>query len=162
MGSLAQNQRTCMKCPHVGWRHGQASGGVVPCTIDGRDIVEHYTTNACPNAYYVDGVPVISFRVNGRKVEGPKRWAALFKRALVWQPGDPVAESVELDYIAHLADRMGCSCSGDWRKILAADPPDFSSAEAYFACAWRWKNKVNVKLGQPVLTLEEARAKWMV
>lgn len=95
-----------------------------------------------------------------RAVEGPKRWAALHKRAIAWDPatGDPEAE---MDFIRKLADGLGlCSCKRDWDEYLRQFPPDLSSAEGYFAWAWEAHQSLNEKLKKTGLTLDEARAMW--
>lgn len=51
----------------------------------------------------------------------------------------------------------GCSCRSEWSKIESALPPDFSSREAFFAWTVEAHNRVNERLGKPVLSLHNAR-----
>lgn len=93
-----------------------------------------------------------------RATEGPKRWAALHRRALAWDPatGDFKAE---VAFIATLADGLGmCSCKKDWAEFIERVPPDlWTTADAYFAWTVTAHNEVNVKLRKPIVTVEEAR-----
>jgi hypothetical protein len=93
--------------------------------------------------------------------EGPKRWKRVHIRALDWNPstGDWKAETV---FVKHLANGMGCECSGHWIQVLRKIPLDLSSSEAYFRCSWLWHVEVSTSINQhaKVPTLEEAKAFW--
>jgi hypothetical protein len=60
----------------------------------------------------------------------------------------------------------GCSCMRDYREYKAANPPDFSSPEAFFAWGVDLHNWVNEKLiasgdtTKRKFTIEEARNQW--
>lgn len=59
-----------------------------------------------------------------------------------------------------LIPRNGCSCSEDYAKLKAEDPPDFSSPENYWLWGFRLHNKINKKLDRPELSLEDAKKLW--
>lgn len=52
---------------------------------------------------------------------------------------------------------IGCDCRKHWKELVAANPPDFSSRESFFAWSVDRHNDVNAKLGKPPVSLEEAR-----
>jgi hypothetical protein len=53
-----------------------------------------------------------------------------------------------------------CGCRAFYAKHKAANAPDFSSPEAFFAWGVRLHNAVNAKLGKPEITIEEAYLIW--
>ena len=54
----------------------------------------------------------------------------------------------------------GCGCQQGANDLLAQCPPRYDSPEDWFAWTVQYHNLVNVKLGKPTLTLDEARAIW--
>ena len=54
----------------------------------------------------------------------------------------------------------GCQCKKDYAIYKAANPPDFSSAEALWLWGVNLHNWVNRKLGKPEITIEQAYAIW--
>lgn len=54
----------------------------------------------------------------------------------------------------------GCGCRKHWRELLRTNPPDFSSAKAFFAWTVWAHNTVNEKLKKPTVTVEEAMQIW--
>lgn len=89
--------------------------------------------------------------------DGPRLWAELHT----------MARTVCLDTPAHVktakqrfqiwSGLISCGeCAADWEKLLKEHPPDFSSQEAYFAWTHARHNDVNIKLGKPILSREEA------
>lgn len=54
----------------------------------------------------------------------------------------------------------GCGCQQGANDLLARCPPRYDSPEDWFAWTVQYHNLVNVKLGKPTLTLDEARAIW--
>jgi hypothetical protein len=97
--------------------------------------------------------------VPNRKVEGPKRWAELHRRALAWDgTGDREAE---LKFIRTLADGLGgCACKRTWAKLLKGMPPDLSTGESYWRWSWQAHRAVNRSLKKPELSEQEARTIW--
>ena len=59
-----------------------------------------------------------------------------------------------------LIPQYGCSCKRFYAEWKAANPPDFSSPEAFFAWGVALHNAVNAKLGKPEITIEEAYSIW--
>jgi hypothetical protein len=59
-----------------------------------------------------------------------------------------------------LIPQYGCSCKRFYAEWKAANPPDFTSPEAFFAWGVRLHNAVNAKLGKPEITIEEAYKIW--
>ena len=56
--------------------------------------------------------------------------------------------------------QYGCSCKRFYAEWKAANPPDFTSPEAFFAWGVRLHNAVNAKLGKPEITIDEAYSIW--
>ena len=85
--------------------------------------------------------------------DGPKLWAELHRRALSHAGGDDSA------WLEEFEKRIlgNCVCRNQWRHDLVIEPPDFSN---YFAWTVSQHNRVNARLGKPILTVEEARARW--
>jgi hypothetical protein len=59
-----------------------------------------------------------------------------------------------------LIPQYGCSCKRFYAEWKAANAPDFSSPEAFFAWGVRLHNAVNAKLGKPEITIDEALSIW--
>jgi hypothetical protein len=54
----------------------------------------------------------------------------------------------------------GCACRQFYQAWKAANAPDYSSPEAFFAWGVRLHNAVNAKLGKPEITIDEAYSIW--
>lgn len=54
----------------------------------------------------------------------------------------------------------GCSCNEHWTKWYRANPPNFTSREAYFAWSVKAHNDVNLRLNKPSITVEQAKAMY--
>ena len=54
----------------------------------------------------------------------------------------------------------GCACRQFYQAWKAANPPDFTSPEAFFAWGVALQNAVNAKLGKQQITIEEAYSIW--
>lgn len=89
------------------------------------------------------------------KIEGPKLWEELHRRAL--QPvADEAAERLWLEAYTH---RLPCgSCRTDFRKLLISQPPIFA---AYFHWSVDIHNAINAQLGKPAMTHEHALRLWL-
>jgi hypothetical protein len=59
-----------------------------------------------------------------------------------------------------LIPQYGCSCKRFYSEWKAANPPDFSSPEAFFAWGVNLHNAVNAKLGKQQITIDEAYSIW--
>ena len=59
-----------------------------------------------------------------------------------------------------LIPQYGCSCKRFYAEWKAANPPDFTSTEAFFAWGVALHNAVNAKLGKPEITIDEAYSIW--
>jgi hypothetical protein len=59
-----------------------------------------------------------------------------------------------------LIPQYGCSCKRFYAEWKAANPPDFTSPEAFFAWGVALHNAVNAKLGKPQITIDEAYKIW--
>lgn len=89
---------------------------------------------------------------------GPAAWSAFHARPLDYT-GDAPAE---LAWLTTFANSLpgGCACKADWRALVAAHPPDLSSAEAYARWGWSMHEAVNAKLSKSPVTWEDARRTW--
>jgi hypothetical protein len=56
--------------------------------------------------------------------------------------------------------QYGCACKRFYAEWKAANSPDFTSPEAFFAWGVRLHNAVNAKLGKPEITIDEAYSIW--
>jgi hypothetical protein len=54
----------------------------------------------------------------------------------------------------------GCSCKRFYAEWKAANAPDFTSPEAFFAWGVNLHNAVNAKLGKLEITIDEAYSIW--
>jgi Erv1 / Alr family len=87
-------------------------------------------------------------------IDGSPLWAALHRRALVWQGGE---DSI---WLAQFRRRVPCGqCKQHWDAMLARTPPDWAN---YFAWTVARHNEVNARLGKPGMEEAEARVRWVV
>ena len=79
-------------------------------------------------------------------------WSDLHRRALTHEGDDST-------WIADYTKRIigTCQCRKQWDQDIAKLPPDFSR---YFEWTVAIHNAVNARIGKPILTVEEARARW--
>lgn len=64
----AERVMRCHTCPRL----GNASGGVLPCGVDGRDIILHATGDDCPQGFYTPGTSVLVGKAGTpRPIAGP-------------------------------------------------------------------------------------------
>jgi hypothetical protein len=85
-------------------------------------------------------------------------WAELHRRAASTDPLDADAERVWID---DFTKRVPCGeCKQHWRMLLKEVPPDLSSRDAYFAWGVTAHNAINVRLGKPQVSVDEARRLW--
>jgi hypothetical protein len=96
------------------------------------------------------GKPSRSSSIVFSPLENP--WAGLHNGSIVDAEGLAAWESTIPQY--------ECGCRAFYAKHKAANPPDFSSPEAFFAWGVNLHNAVNRKLGKPELTIEEALSIW--
>ncbi len=89
---------------------------------------------------------------NPNRSRRPAAWAELHRRALSVQGDDSV-------WLEDFGRRVigSCHCRDQWRADLIIVPPDFAH---YFTWTVEMHNRVNRRLGKPILTLEEAYRTW--
>lgn len=81
---------------------------------------------------------------------GPKLWKRLHLRALNFHGHE------DFDWLAEFSSGIPCSvCRGAWLGLVFKNPPDF---ENFFEWTVKLHNLVNVKLGKPEVSFEEARS----
>lgn len=101
-------------------------------------------------------IPVVAAKQGMVKLSNqPSTWAELHLRALT-QEGQP-----DHFWLALFGARIsgGCDCRKNWKKELLMLPPDFKN---YFFWSVAIHNMVNVRLGKPQITIDEARKIWVV
>ena len=118
-----------------------------------------------PPLDFVRGTPVIEGYIERAKrilmqsilhfPDGPKLWEELHRHALAHDASD---DSV---WLADFEKRIlgSCSCRREWKKDLVELPPRFND---YFAWTVDQHNRINARLGKPLMTVEEAQKRWAV
>jgi hypothetical protein len=155
------NIHLCQGCPH----RQQRCAGPCPCTIDGRDILDHAAAGDCPKGYF--GAPG-EMPPRGARPPGPQPaellaelnrplrelWAEIHNRPRAMKDA-----AAELSFLNDLVPaRLPCGeCRREWIAAMNRTPKDFSNPETYFAWTVDRHNEVNVRLGKPVVPLAEAR-----
>jgi hypothetical protein len=81
-------------------------------------------------------------------IDGRKAWKTLFTQVFDLQ---------QLEDWEKTIPKYGCDCSNFYQKYKKMYPPPENIG---FAWKWALKNAVNQKLGQPILSIEEAKAFW--
>lgn len=85
-------------------------------------------------------------------------WRQMHTRSRKWRGGD---DSAFLESIAKALPR-DCACGSNFARFRKSNPPDFTSAETYFAWTVHCHNEVNKLLGKRQYTVEEALALYPV
>jgi Erv1 / Alr family len=71
------------------------------------------------------------------------------------------AKNPSQDLIDRITKAIPCgACRTHWLEYLAAHPPDFGAG--WFEWTWAAHNAVNERIGNPIMTIDEARATWGV
>lgn len=146
-------------CHRCQFRQRPCDGPCV-CTIDSRkrDIVQISFDGDCEKDYFKNApqpVPITS-----TTFDGPAVWARIHWRAVDSASRfDPDAEWSWLKAILFI---LPCGeCKQHWNTFCASQPPDLSSAEAYFAWTVAVHNSVNAKLNKPIMEIDDARRRWL-
>lgn len=85
-------------------------------------------------------------------------WAELHLRAIASETPNLAAEKA---WLYGWLGGLGCgSCHADSQAWVAQNPPDCSSAAAYFSWSVKFHSYVSVKIGKPIWTVAEAMAYW--
>lgn len=149
---LALNMQTCSRCRREALG-ACPRGAIADCPDDGQPLTEHARSGECPRGLLSSpDVPVPPItpsvpRVVGA-VWGPKLWAELHATL----DADPAWD-------AAFAARLPCGeCKAGWLQILKETPPVYGAGR--FLWTFEAHNNVNAKLGKPLMTLAEARARW--
>lgn len=88
------------------------------------------------------------------EVHGPKIWRWLHSMALGWDGGKENLETI----ISLITNAVPCGeCKKHWVQMITEYPPKATNADELFAESVGWHNKVNVRLGKPEMTVEDAR-----
>lgn len=81
-------------------------------------------------------------------IAGRTSWKTLFTQ---------VFNLLQLEEWEKTIPKYGCDCSNFYEKYKKMYPPPENIG---FTWKWKLKNAVNQKLGQPLLSIEEAKAFW--
>lgn len=86
---------------------------------------------------------------------GADLWSAWHRRALSWAGGD------DTSWVnAHILTKLPCGdCSRHAKAFLVANPPAWSPGH-YFTWTVIFHNAVNLRLGRPLWTIDQAREVW--
>ena len=93
-----------------------------------------------------------------RAVLGNMLWNQLHQRAI---KHDGTNDQKFIDDFSKKIPRYmkGCSCNEFWNKWKRDHPPDFSK-DKYFKWTVDTHNAVNLKLGKPMMCLQDAIKRW--
>lgn len=84
-------------------------------------------------------------------VEGPRMWGELHRRALSVGGADST-------WLQNFGASIPCGeCRAHWTAAVIENPPQW---DGYFEWTVFMHNAVNVRLGKPIVTVEEARSLW--
>ena len=91
---------------------------------------------------------------DARKAHGRKLWDRLHRQAYNYRGNNDSA------FIAQFGREIprfmtGCSCNEFWNRWISKNPPKYGINE-YFEWTVKCHNAVNIKLGKPVMSLEDA------
>lgn len=82
----------------------------------------------------------------------PVLWGQLHRRALGWSTGQDV------EWLTTFTARLPCGdCRRHWQALIKSTPPRWSD---YFAWSVEVHNAVNVRIGKPAVTLDQAACIW--
>lgn len=88
------------------------------------------------------------------EIQGPERWS-VFHNAT--RKG--IADG---QWLRVFNRSLPChSCKQDWAELTAKNPPP-KEPSAQFAWGWDLHNRINTKLGKPIMSLEDAEKKYPV
>jgi hypothetical protein len=142
--------------------------GPCPCTVDGRDVVEHVVKADCPLGFHrtEDG----SERARGaagpaltpeQQAEAAARLAAAGR--LLWAELHTQRKPTPDWWAGWLSrvGKLGCSCRGEAQKIIEQmGPPPLDDPVAMFFYGWDLHNRISRKLGKAEVTREAAVERW--
>lgn len=125
-------------------------------------ICEHCQSN--PNPMTPDSPVIIGFAemLNRKPTPIDKNaiyraiWAKLHRYALSVSVWDAAAAKAWFEKWQKLIPSVGCECRKQWDELVEECPPDFSSALAFFTWTFDCHNDVNVRLGKPIFSFEDA------
>lgn len=59
-----------------------------------------------------------------------------------------------------IPNTYGCACKKHWAELEEKHPPPFESERKLWLWGWRMHNRVNERLGKPLMRLKDAVAMW--
>jgi hypothetical protein len=85
-------------------------------------------------------------------------WRELHSRALNYDPKNG-SDLIWLQKWSSKIPRFttGCSCNEHWIKWYRSNPPNFTSVDKYFEWTVKAHNDVNVRIGKPTISIEDAK-----
>jgi hypothetical protein len=92
--------------------------------------------------------PARAAEVRARLATYHALWAEFHRRPLEISDEDLAGEPAWLEGFATRVPQAGCGCSGRWRELVKAVPPDLSSRLAYARWGWGRHNAVSEGLGK--------------
>jgi hypothetical protein len=177
---MLTNAHICHQCPNANrtnWTCGADSAG--------GSISDHATAHDCPLSKFDGVTPESALAKNSigtgnpgpyakhhaemavKSFDGSSLWRELHthqlcpvNERLVSIGGETVFDGHHENWlwINRFTGRVPCGdCRSSWRKWVEANPPDFSSQDAFFEWTVRAHNSVNRKLGRGEWTVENAR-----
>ena len=86
-------------------------------------------------------------------------WKRIHSRALLFDPSSVKGRTIEENWLNQgIPELLSChTCRDDYKAYLTANPPVLDSVDSYFDWTVKLHNHVNIKLGKPTLTIDQAR-----
>jgi hypothetical protein len=145
------NVRACNACIA---KAGGTCGDPCPCPADGTSAINHAGRGDCPWGRHLSAsatgtlpTPESPGAVPGMDVAGPKLWAEMHTKT-----------DADAAYVKSVTRRLPCGeCKSWFVAYLKEHPPRFDD---WFRWTWECHQAANAKLGKPLLTIDEARARW--
>jgi hypothetical protein len=103
--------------------------------------------------------PSINATREALEVAGRRLWAELHRWAIAFR-GGPQEAARWLQEFAGKVPQAGCGCRAEWDADIDRNPPPQDHPEELFEWTVVVHNVVNLKLGKPQVSLQEARDLW--
>lgn len=114
----------------------------------------------CDKSYIASTININKVNFEGKIIPVFNQYHKLWEElhTLQWKSYEETKE-----WFKHWCIRLPCGeCKAHWLKLIAEFSPDeaFKNSDDYFKWTVDAHNKVNERLGKPIISLEEAKRLW--